>query len=178
LLLYDRRCRSPGTGARRRQPSRPVGPRGSRQARSARCSPASPRRIALRRPAGSPSASPTGYPALFAPDLMRILLGSVRQLGSRPAESFAMQSRAGTAEPPTTSAIWGNSENICSLRVLAFVTQLGHLAASRRTSSVSVPPVGGHGAGFLLVGARAAPLSLRPWRWARFDPEGKLSRCK
>ena len=38
------------------------------------------------------------------------------------------------------------------------VTQLGHLTACRRTSSVSVPMVGGHGAGFLLVGMRAAPL--------------------
>ena len=40
------------------------------------------------------------------------------------------------------------------------VTQLGHLTACRRTSSVSVPMVGGHGAGFLLVGMRVAPLSL------------------
>jgi hypothetical protein len=42
----------------------------------------------------------------------------------------------------------------------AIMTQLGHLTASRQTSSVSVPTVGGHGAGFLLVGVRAAPLSL------------------
>src|SRR6516164_2698457 len=39
------------------------------------------------------------------------------------------------------------------------LTQPGPLTASRRTSSVSVPTVGGHGAGFL-VGMRAAPLSL------------------
>jgi len=60
----------------------------------------------------------------------------------------------------TTSAIWSYAENIYSLRALRLVTQLGHLTASRRTSSVSVPTVGGHGAGFLLVGMRAAPLSL------------------
>ena len=54
------------------------------------------------------------------------------------------------------------------------MSQLGHLTASRRTSSVSVPRVGGHGAGFLLVGVRAAGVAVR---WARFDPEGKLSRC-
>jgi len=58
--------------------------------------------------------------------------------------------------------------------VLLNVTQLGHLTASRRTSCVSVPTVDGHRAGFLLVGVRAAPLSLPPWRWARSDPEGRL----
>src|SRR6516164_375160 len=76
------------------------------------------------------------------------------------------------------SAIWGSPENISSMGVFPSLTQLGHLTASRRNSSVSVPTVAGHGAGFLLGGMRAAPLSLPPWRWARFDPEGRPSRCK
>jgi hypothetical protein len=33
-------------------------------------------------------------------------------------------------------------------------------------------------AGFLLVGMRAAVAAGVTVRWARFDPEGKLSRCK
>ena len=72
------------------------------------------------------------------------------------------------------SAIWGSPENISSMGVFPSLTQLGHLTASRRISCVSVPTVDGHRAGFLLVGVRAAALSLPPWHWARSDPEGRL----